>query len=228
MPWTFYNSSGQRLSSASTSAALLDIDGGLDEMGAPIVDADLLIIDDADGGNKSVLASRIKTFIGSAISRAGGNTSVDTWIDTSAADGTATGATTIPALSPMLIITTAGKDATGSGNHVNVGIKANSTVIGDAVIGNNNLYKSSNVDEDQEGGSFCFVGPRLTGLQHNATGVATGFAGTTRRTTTVVEDAGGLTNEWIVVEITSLTLRVISNSPVGRSDEWHIYEYATS
>ena len=140
----------------------------------------------------------------------------------------ATGATTIPALSPMLIITTAGKDATGTGNHVNVGIKANATVIGDAVVGDNNLYKSSNVDEDQEGGSFCFVGPRLTGLQHNANGANTAFAGTTRRTTTLVEDAGGMTNEWIVVEITSLTLRVISNSPVGRSDEWHIYEYATS
>ena len=63
MPWTFYNSNGQRLSSASTSAALLDIDGSLDEMGAAIVDADLLIIDDADGGNKSVLASRIVTYV---------------------------------------------------------------------------------------------------------------------------------------------------------------------
>ena len=65
MPWTFYNASGQKLSSAATSAALLDIDGGLDEMGAAIVDADLFIIDDADGGNKSVLASRIATYIAS-------------------------------------------------------------------------------------------------------------------------------------------------------------------
>jgi hypothetical protein len=63
MGWTFYSSTGQKLSTATASAALLDIDGSLDEMGAAIVDADLLIIDDADGGNKSVLASRIKTYV---------------------------------------------------------------------------------------------------------------------------------------------------------------------
>ena len=84
MPWTFYNANGQRLSSASTSAALLDIDGGLDEMGAPIVDADLLIIDDADGGNKSVLASRIKTYVAvpaqAVKSAIEGETNQDTYI----------------------------------------------------------------------------------------------------------------------------------------------------
>ena len=64
MGWTFYNSSGQRLSSAATNISVLDIDGAT-EMGAAIVDADLLIIDDGAGGtNKSVLASRIATYIG--------------------------------------------------------------------------------------------------------------------------------------------------------------------
>ena len=64
MPWTFYNANGQRLSSAATNISVLDIDGAT-EMGADIIDADLLIIDDGAGGtNRSVLASRIKTYAG--------------------------------------------------------------------------------------------------------------------------------------------------------------------
>jgi len=46
--------------------ANLDIDGGTD-IGAAIVDADLLIIDDGAGGtNRKVAASRIKTYVGGA------------------------------------------------------------------------------------------------------------------------------------------------------------------
>jgi len=64
MGWTFYNSSGQRLSSAATNIAVLDIDGATD-IGAAIVDADLFIIDDGAGGtNRKTAASRIKTYAG--------------------------------------------------------------------------------------------------------------------------------------------------------------------
>jgi len=64
MGWTFYNSSGQRLSTAATSIDVLDIDGATD-IGAAIVDADLFIIDDGAGGtNRKTAASRIKTYVG--------------------------------------------------------------------------------------------------------------------------------------------------------------------
>ena len=64
MGWTFYNSSGQRLSSSMTSIANIDIDGGTD-IGAAIVDADLFIVDDGAGGtNRKTAASRIKTYAG--------------------------------------------------------------------------------------------------------------------------------------------------------------------
>jgi len=52
------------LTAASNTVGLLtlDIDGGT-EIGAAIVDADVLIIDDGAGGtNRKVLASRIKTY----------------------------------------------------------------------------------------------------------------------------------------------------------------------
>ena len=63
MGWTFYNSSGQRLSSAATNISVLDIDGATD-IGAAIVDADLFIIDDGAGGtNRKTAASRVKTYI---------------------------------------------------------------------------------------------------------------------------------------------------------------------
>ena len=64
MGWTFYNASGQRLSTAATSITNLDIDGATD-IGADIVDADLFIIDDGAGGtNRKTEASRIKTYAG--------------------------------------------------------------------------------------------------------------------------------------------------------------------
>ena len=63
MGWTFYNASGQRLSTATTLITNLDIDGATD-IGAAIVDADLFIIDDGAGGtNRKTAASRIKTYV---------------------------------------------------------------------------------------------------------------------------------------------------------------------
>jgi len=70
MPWTFYNSNGQRLSSAATNISVLDIDGATD-IGAAIVDADLFIVDDGAGGtNRKTAASRLKTYIGAAATQA--------------------------------------------------------------------------------------------------------------------------------------------------------------
>jgi hypothetical protein len=64
MGWTFYNASGQQLSTATTLISNLDIDGATD-IGADIVDADLFIIDDGAGGtNRKTAASRIKTYAG--------------------------------------------------------------------------------------------------------------------------------------------------------------------
>ena len=65
MAWTFYNASGEALTSFGPVALTdLDIDGGTD-IGEAIVDADLFIIDNGAGGtNVKTAASRIKTYIG--------------------------------------------------------------------------------------------------------------------------------------------------------------------
>jgi hypothetical protein len=64
MGWTFYNASGEALTSFGPVVLTdLDIDGGTD-IGEAIVDADLFIMDNGAGGtNVKTAASRIKTYI---------------------------------------------------------------------------------------------------------------------------------------------------------------------
>ena len=82
MGWTFYNASGQRLSTAATSINVLDIDGATD-IGAAIVDADLFIIDDGAGGtNRKTAASRIVTYIGAELQAATADIKAETNEDT--------------------------------------------------------------------------------------------------------------------------------------------------
>ena len=66
MGWTFYNSNGQRLSSAATNISVLDINSATD-IGEDIANGDLLIIDNgADGTNRKTTVDRIKTYVGAA------------------------------------------------------------------------------------------------------------------------------------------------------------------
>ena len=61
---TSFTGSGAGLSAGTTPLTTLDIDGGTD-IGAAIVDADLLIIDDGAGGtNRKTTVARLKTYIG--------------------------------------------------------------------------------------------------------------------------------------------------------------------
>jgi len=63
---TSFTGSGTGLTAGTTPLTTLDIDGGTD-IGADIVDADLLIIDDGGGGtNRKTTAARLKTYISGA------------------------------------------------------------------------------------------------------------------------------------------------------------------
>ena len=227
MPWTFYDSSGRKLNTASTLIDNLDIDGATD-IGAAIVDADLFIVDDGAGGtNRKTAASRIATYIGSAVARAGEEQSGQTFTNTSAGDLIDISSLTIDRAVPFVMTLAANKDATGTGNHVNIGLKINSTVIGEASVGTNNIWSPSNTDEVQEGVSWTFVGPRATNMQNSATGFRTTWAGTTRRATVFIEDPGGNTNQWEAnADTTNIILRSITNDPVGGVDEFNIYTFS--
>ena len=68
MPWTFYTSSGEALTSFGPVALTdLDIDGGT-AIGEAVVGADLFIMDNGAGGtNVKVTATEIATFIGTSL-----------------------------------------------------------------------------------------------------------------------------------------------------------------
>jgi len=182
MGWTFYNSSGQRLSSAAASSAVV---------------------------------------------RSGGEATEDTFTNTSAADLIDVSSLSIGATAPFLLMMSARKDATGSGNHINIGLKINSTIIGDATIGNNNVWMTTNTDEIQEGVSFVYVGPRATNYQNSGLGLMTIWSSTTRRSSLDCEDVGGQDNQYPIATVTNVILRSITNDPVGGVDEFNVYTYST-
>tara|TARA_Y100000310_G_C20548810_1_gene746979 strand:- start:151 stop:660 length:510 start_codon:yes stop_codon:yes gene_type:complete len=80
MGWTFYNSSGQRLSSAATNISVLDIDGATD-IGADIITGDLLIIDDgASGANRKTTVDRLAAYVDVGLHpELGSNAVVQVW-----------------------------------------------------------------------------------------------------------------------------------------------------
>ena len=170
-----------------------------------------------------------------AVTRVGGQQSETTFNNTSVADYCDISGLSIAANAPFLLMLAARKDATGSGNHVNIGLAVSvsdsQTIIGDAVIGNNNIWGTHNATEVQEGVSFVYVGPRATNYQNSSTGFRTTWAGTTRRQSVFIEDSGGNTNQWPVGTLSNVTLRSLSQSSpatVGAVDEFNIYTYSTS
>ena len=224
MPWTFYNSNGQRLSSAATNISVLDINGATD-IGAAIVDADLFIIDDGAGGtNRKTTVDRLKTYVGSAGTRDGGTSSEATSTATSAADLiTINGSLTIAAIEPIQLIVN-GRKTTGDGPKSSLGLKLNSTVVAEAATGTNNMWTPSNVDQVQSGTSFSVVGPRVANYTGGGIGMSKSRANTSSIFHGMVEQIGGTAN-CPTVEITSVILRTISeNSNVtSGSDEFQVY-----
>ena len=129
MGWTFYNSSGQQLkNTGATAITYLDIDGATD-IGADIANGDLLIIDDGAGGtNRKTAASRIATYIGSAITREGGQTTEATSTSTSVADLITAASLTIAAVEPFTLYGI-GRKTAGHASGAGFALKLNSTSV---------------------------------------------------------------------------------------------------
>ena len=218
MPWTFYNSNGQRLSSAATNISVLDIDGATD-IGADIVDADLFIVDDGAGGtNRKTAASRIKTYIGSAaVTRAGGDTSESTTTSTSAADVVSVGSISIAINDPFQLTFGVRKTA-GAASKAGVGLKithsGGSVTTCEAKITGSNMWLSSATDRAEDGMSDTEFAVRdsnyLNGTNNYFTARVSSSGGF------AVGNAGGPTIEAPLPNavITTLVLRGISTSSV--------------
>jgi len=230
MGWTFYNSSGQRLSTAATSIDVLDIDGATD-IGAAIVDADLFIIDDGAGGtNRKTAASRIKTYVAAgAVTYEGGNTTEATTTSTSAVDLLSLTSLTIQTTEAALLCVSYRK-STGAADDTALGLKLNTTVTSEAVSGGLRVGDTTTSNVAQLGGSLIFLTPRVT----NYTEGGAGFYGTYQ-----TGGNGKLTNSINnpfqsaaspAVEITDVVWRGITDNASNTlgADESHAYSLAAS
>ena len=218
MPWTFFDSSGRKLNTASTLIDNLDIDGATD-IGADIVDADLFIVDDGAGGtNRKTAASRIKTYIGSAaVTRAGGDTSESTTTSTSAADVVSVGSISIAINDPFQLTFGVRKTA-GAASKAGVGLKithsGGSVTTCEAKITGSNMWLSSATDRAEDGMSDTEFAVRdsnyLNGTNNYFTARVSSSGGF------AVGNAGGPTIEAPLPNavITTLVLRGISTSSV--------------
>ena len=218
MPWTFFDSSGRKLNTASTLIDNLDIDGATD-IGADIVDADLFIVDDGAGGtNRKTAASRIKTYIGSAaVTRAGGDTSESTTTSTSAADLVSVGSISIAINDPFQLTFGVRKTA-GAASKAGVGLKithsGGSVTTCEAKITGSNMWLSSATDRAEDGMSDTEFAVRdsnyLNGTNNYFTARVSSSGGF------AVGNAGGPTIEAPLPNavITTLVLRGISTSSV--------------
>jgi len=229
MGWTFYDSSGRKLNTTSTLIDNLDIANATD-IGAAIVDEDLLIIDDGAGGtNRKTEASRIKTYIGAAIAHAGNQSTEATTTSTSVADlisiTSLSIGTTLPIIGRNLH-----RKASGALNQGGCGIKVNSTIVGTPNSGN---QSDQNICGGNGGEDSVASGHAIWELTHIATNYdrssavglyvskGSGFFG---------KDATAKTAARPDATTTSLTINGISTSAsslIG-ADEFHIYTVAVS
>jgi hypothetical protein len=232
MAWTFYNSSGETLTNFGPVALTdLDIDGGTD-IGAAIVDADLFIIDDGAGGtNRKTAASRIKTYIGSAgVTREGGNATEATTTSTSPVDLLSATSLTIAASEPFYFVCS-GRKTTGAASAVGLGLKLNSTVVGEANAGSTNRgWASDSTNQAEDGGYFIHFQPRVTNYVNGTVGrghVSSSSGGDTGTTTS----AGAITTTATLptAEITAVVIRGDSATSITLgADELQVYSLATS
>jgi hypothetical protein len=230
MGWTFYDSSGRKLNTASTLIDNLDIDGATD-IGAAIVDADLFIIDDGAGGtNRKTAASRIATYVNasSVVTHEGGQTTEATTTSTSTATLLTSGTLAIAATEPFHLIVN-GRKSSGATAEAHLGVTINSTVVGDPNDGGlANTWRSKNTNEAEEGGAIQHFGSRVTNY-------VTSIIGITRALTTagVNRESGNNATNTAVVPIATVTAVIILGNAVNGSqtlgaDELQVYSFTSA
>jgi hypothetical protein len=206
----------------------IDIDGGTD-IGAAIVDADLFIIDDNAGGtNRKTAASRIATYIASAVTRAGGQATEGTTSSTSAVNLLTASSLTIAANQPFHLIVD-GRKTSGAVVEAHLGVTINSTIVGAPASGGlANTWRSKDTNEDQQGGAIQHFGARVTNYQ-------TCIIGTTRalNDSGANSESGNNATNTAVVPIATVT-DVITSGNAGNAsitlgaDELQVYGFSVS
>ena len=230
--WTFYNSSGESLTSFGPVALTdLDIDGGA-AIGEAVVGADLFIMDNGAGGtNVKVTATEVATFIGSAVTREGGQLSEASTTSTTAVDLLSATSLTLAGAEPALLLVN-GRKTTGASSIANIGLKLNSTVVFEASNGSSSgICFMSAANEVQNVSASITMNPRITNYTVGRIAGAMGvFNAANGAQGTQVLPAGGADAAFPTAEITSIILRgeTVSASQTVSSDDFHVYAYAAT
>ena len=246
MAWTFYNSSGEILTSFGDTVELtdLDIDGGT-AIGEAVVGADLFIMDNGAGGtNVKVTATEVATFIGttitSAVTREGGallgEGSYDVGVEasttsTSAVDLLSATNLTIAGAQPAKLVVN-GRKTSGAASAGGYGLKLNTTTVQEAASSiSNGIGGYSGANEVQEVSIVGELRPRVTNYTIGKyIGVIGAFNASGGALGTTFAPGGSPTAAYPTAEITAVLLRGItaSASQTVSADELNIYSFATS
>ena len=165
---------------------------------------------------------------GGATTLAGSQTTEATTTSTSATDLLSVTSISITALQPCFTIANVRK-TTGATEEALLGLKINTTVIGEAATSQNRVLRLANNNQVKSGMSSVFLGPRLTNYQKIAGGVMATYLATGQ-----ADISGPLhtndTNATPTATITSWIYRGLTNSgsqTLG-ADEAYVYKMALS
>ncbi len=161
-----------------------------------------------------------------AVTRAGGNTTEATTTSTTAVDLLSVASLSIGATTPFLFVVN-GRKTTGAAAAIALGLKLNTTVVGEAVVGNLVLLDSSATNQAENGYSKIIIGSRVTNYLRSGTGHFTVYAtANTNSGIAVPINTADIPN----ATITDVVIRAISGSALvtAGADELQIYALATS
>ena len=162
------------------------------------------------------------------ITFAGGNTTEATTTSTTAVDLLSVASLSIGATIPFLLHMV-GRKSAGAAAAGGFGLKANTTIVGEATLNNDVIMRRFGaVDRIETGDGWAAAPSRVAGYLRSGSGYSTIYSATTWQEKTAVALAPDV--DWVTVTITDLVVRAISGDAlitIG-ADELHIYSLAVA
>jgi hypothetical protein len=134
---------------------------------------------------------------------------------------------TIQTTEPQFIIGL-GRKTAGHASSASLGMKQNSTVIGEAATAANSVWQTGSVNEIQEGSFFLCFGSRVANYEREGTGATSVYSSSAAVNFFVTKT--GQTADIPTAEITAVVLRgLVGNASITLgADEMQVYSLAAS
>jgi len=202
----------------------LDVDG--------TAELDNITIGGAQGSDGEVLTSTgsgvgWEAAVGGALVRVGGNTTEATTTSTSAVDLLSVSSLSIGVASPIMLMVSARKTA-GAADDVAMGLKLNSTIVGEATTNTHALWGGTTTNHIETGCSWLMIPPRNSAYPKAVLGIREAYAANTAGVTGTVNISR--TADIPTATITDVVIRGITDNSSNTlaADELHVYTLADS